>query len=467
MKITHRKIQASTTKQPIKASYDVVLRDGEIYRDKRSDDLILVKSKPIIVKVNTIEEAEDKVREFIEKYNLGGSQFTGGIVLENNQPVYYISYSGKAHPFDEFIDKWGKGIIYNSRVLKSLGYPGEYDPIISSTSIQAASTRDRIANLEERIADLQNYIDSALADGTPVEDLVDEQLELQELEDELRFAWADDEAEYNYALEQQEFNPDGSLRGYDDLAFSTDITAVNHNDPLEHFLYGLAQEGVDEHTVVHRPDELESILVDGEFENFDIEKAFDMYMAFVAEAVRKERYMSGPPDYYLTDIVKEQLQEGEPMSSPDELNNIIVKDGYKGYNISEVYEDYARHYDTYSIIMNMTGYDTGDDEDDEDPFEVLMRAYDDKEFMNVENEVFDDLGIYADFSSIRYQDGNVYLFPDPNHENDADTWMGSFDDMIADIDYRDYVSGVVENVLAFDESEWKERFASFIKSFIN
>lgn len=316
MKITHKKIQASTkTKRPIKASYDVVLRDGEIYRDNKSgsDDLIIINSKPIIAKASSIEEAEKLVRDFIEDYNLTGSQFTGGIVLENDQPVYYISYSGKAQPFDDFVNRWGKGIIYNSRVLKSLGYPGEYDPIFTcgqvngsseikatsfpekiyikmypqtdtgyvyvkdyehenggcyyhsdensnpvdgafvslypdghltylwegvekplnrewtlvdasedvtcTTNVEATSTRGRIAGLEERIADLQNYIDSALADGTPVEDLVDEQLELQELEDELRFAWADDEAEYNYALEQQEFNPDGSLRGYDDYDY--------------------------------------------------------------------------------------------------------------------------------------------------------------------------------------------------------------------------------------------------------
>lgn len=228
MKLTHRKIQASTKmKRPIKASYDVVLRDGEIYRDNKSgsDDLIIINSKPIIAKASSIEEAEKLVRDFIEDYNLTGSQFTGGIVLENDQPVYYISYSGKAHPFDDFVNRWGKGIIYNSRVLKSLGYPGEYDPIFTcdqvdaSTNVEATSTRGRIAGLEERIVDLQNYIDSALADGTPVEDLVDEQLELQELEDELRFAWADDEAEYNYALEQQEFNPDGSLRGYDDFDY--------------------------------------------------------------------------------------------------------------------------------------------------------------------------------------------------------------------------------------------------------
>lgn len=37
---------------------------------------------------------------------------------------------------------------------------------------------------------------------------------LEELRQELNFAWQDDEAEYNYAVQQQEFNPDGSLKFY-------------------------------------------------------------------------------------------------------------------------------------------------------------------------------------------------------------------------------------------------------------
>ena len=63
--------------------------------------------------------------------------------------------------------------------------------------------------------------------GADIDELIDYELELNELRDELNFAWQYDEAEYNYALEQQEFNPDGSLKGYDDdIDASTDVKAT-------------------------------------------------------------------------------------------------------------------------------------------------------------------------------------------------------------------------------------------------
>ena len=80
----------------------------------------------------------------------------------------------------------------------------------------STSTRSKIARIQDRIAELQNYIEDCKMRGCDLEDIVDEQQELEYLEDELNFAWQDDQAEYNYALEQQEFNPDGSLKGYDD-----------------------------------------------------------------------------------------------------------------------------------------------------------------------------------------------------------------------------------------------------------
>ena len=76
------------------------------------------------------------------------------------------------------------------------------------------TTRDRISKIQERIDDINVIISELQAIGAEPEELIDYQLELQELEDELNFAWQDDEAEYNYAVEQQEFNPDGSLKYY-------------------------------------------------------------------------------------------------------------------------------------------------------------------------------------------------------------------------------------------------------------
>ena len=90
--------------------------------------------------------------------------------------------------------------------------------IVSSKKINASeSTRDRISYLQEKIEILEDRIARAKADyDSDPEEIIDDQLELEELKEQLNFAWQDDEAEYNYALQQQEFNPDGSLKGYDD-----------------------------------------------------------------------------------------------------------------------------------------------------------------------------------------------------------------------------------------------------------
>lgn len=79
-------------------------------------------------------------------------------------------------------------------------------PVLADTS-----TRDRISDLEERIEVLEGLIEDCHDENL----LVDLHLELAELKEQLNFAWQDDEAEYNYAVEQQEFNPDGSLKYYD------------------------------------------------------------------------------------------------------------------------------------------------------------------------------------------------------------------------------------------------------------
>lgn len=87
--------------------------------------------------------------------------------------------------------------------------------------IKASSTRDRIASLEEKIANIEERLHNNRYRDP--EDRIDDHIELEELKEQLNFAWQDDEAEYNYALEQQEFNPDGSLKGYDDIYESTNV----------------------------------------------------------------------------------------------------------------------------------------------------------------------------------------------------------------------------------------------------
>ena len=92
--------------------------------------------------------------------------------------------------------------------------------------VNASSTRSHISDLEAKIKKLQQEYDYRRKMGADVDELIDYELELNELRDELNFAWQDDEAEYNYAMQQQEFNPDGSLRGYDDdIDASTDVKA--------------------------------------------------------------------------------------------------------------------------------------------------------------------------------------------------------------------------------------------------
>lgn len=103
-------------------SYTVVLSDGQLYRDDKSNDLIHIKSKPVLKQVSSLEEASQACKEYIEKHNLGSSGFTGGIVLQDDKPVAVVSYNGSVSNFDDFIAKWGTGIVENSRVLKSLGY---------------------------------------------------------------------------------------------------------------------------------------------------------------------------------------------------------------------------------------------------------------------------------------------------------------------------------------------------------
>ena len=87
---------------------------------------------------------------------------------------------------------------------------------VKPKTIQASS------DTRNRISDLQNYIEELEAQLADPELDLDEsrkfelQMDLAEAKDNLNYAWQDDEAEYNYALERQEFNPDGSLKGYDD-----------------------------------------------------------------------------------------------------------------------------------------------------------------------------------------------------------------------------------------------------------
>ena len=78
--------------------------------------------------------------------------------------------------------------------------------------IRCSTTAERISYLEDKIAILEDFLDNGKYGDE--EEMIDAQMELEELREQLNFAYQDDEAEYNYAREQQEFNPDGSLKYY-------------------------------------------------------------------------------------------------------------------------------------------------------------------------------------------------------------------------------------------------------------
>ncbi len=51
------------------------------------------------IPVETIEEAAEKCRDFIEEYDLGSGNWVGGVVTEGDNPVAAISFNGRI---------WGK-----------------------------------------------------------------------------------------------------------------------------------------------------------------------------------------------------------------------------------------------------------------------------------------------------------------------------------------------------------------------
>jgi hypothetical protein len=50
------------------------------------------------VTVTTLDEASKVCRDFIEKYELGGGNWTGGQVEDNNKVVAQIAYNGRIIP---------------------------------------------------------------------------------------------------------------------------------------------------------------------------------------------------------------------------------------------------------------------------------------------------------------------------------------------------------------------------------
>lgn len=279
--------------------------------------------------------------------------------------------------------------------------------------IEASSTRSKITALEDRIASIREALDNPEIDE---DESIELQQELSELEDQLNFAWQDDEAEWDYARQQQEFNPDGSLKGYGDEVYSSE-NAEWKDDPNAD-LY-----------VVKIWHEVEA-------------NAEDAYGPEAAEEIID--VVANSPDQA---IERAKMQWSGPI---DRIEIVDINPEDSGAEVS------------FTASTNVVASDAEDDE---------YISYDDAEwnmgFMDIENDVIDKLGLYLDFSAVRGDSGPVYIFADPQHENNADMWMGDPDAELARLDFSEYASGVESNVLCYPETDWASKFTSYLKSLID
>lgn len=101
-------------------------------------------------------------------------------------------------------------------------------------------------------------------------------------------------------------------------------------------------------------------------------------------------------------------------------------------------------------------------DDDEDAADVLYRAEEDYGFMDIEDQVHNEAGIYVDYSAVRGGYGPVFIFQDPNHECMSDMWDGDPEAEIGRIEYNDYAEDIIQNVLIYPRDEWKTRYRKFI-----
>lgn len=98
--------------------------------------------------------------------------------------------------------------------------------------------------------------------------------------------------------------------------------------------------------------------------------------------------------------------------------------------------------------------------------EILQEAEYNEGLLGIEEKVIDELGLYMDFSAVRGDYGPIWIFSDPEHENDADMWMGDLNEALCKLDYSDFAFGVVTEVISYPKEEWKERFKNYILGLI-
>lgn len=87
-------------------------------------------------------------------------------------------------------------------------------------------------------------------------------------------------------------------------------------------------------------------------------------------------------------------------------------------------------------------------------------------FMDIEQEVINELGLYIDFSSVQGDSGTIWIYSDPDHKNNSDMWMGNTDEAIEVLDFSEYSYGVESEVLCYPQEEWKDRYKEYLESLI-
>lgn len=68
-----------------------------------------------LVDVDTLAQASQACRTFIEKAGIGNSRWTGGTLYVNDQPIGYVSYNGRVWSGDRKAWKPGATPIYDPR----------------------------------------------------------------------------------------------------------------------------------------------------------------------------------------------------------------------------------------------------------------------------------------------------------------------------------------------------------------
>lgn len=103
----------------------------------------------------------------------------------------------------------------------------------------------------------------------------------------------------------------------------------------------------------------------------------------------------------------------------------------------------------------------------DDPIDAVRVAEADDNWGQVEYYVSSKLGLFLDFSGVRFSSGPVLIFSDPDLENDSDMWLGDDDALIATIGYYDYCDYITSTILNKPKSQWNSLYQKFLESLID